>query len=113
MTNGLFLDDMRVPTDVTWVKYPSGIDWKIVRNCEEFKDYITKHGIPQFITFDHDLGDEEPLSVAGLAEWLCHEVVEGRVQLPENFHYFVHSMNPVGGLNIHSKLDQLVRFMRK
>lgn len=113
MKNGLFLDDLRFSDEVTWVSYPNDVTWKIVRTCEEFKEYLCENGIPQYITFDHDLGDEEPLNGAELADWLCYEVVDGRLTLPDNFQYFVHSMNPIGADNIRSKLDQLIRFMSK
>lgn len=29
---GLFLDDERSVGDVTWVLYPTGVDWTVVRN---------------------------------------------------------------------------------
>jgi len=53
----LFLDDIRNPENVTWIKLPSG-HWEIVRNYTEFCDHITKNGMPTFISFDHDLADE-------------------------------------------------------
>ena len=31
---GLFLDDERVPQDVTWVNYPKNIEWTVVRSYD-------------------------------------------------------------------------------
>ena len=42
----LFLDDIRKPPDV---------DWFIVRNYNQFIDWIDKNGLPDIISFDHDL----------------------------------------------------------
>lgn len=33
---GLFLDDERVPQDVTWIKYPENVEWVVVRSYDEF-----------------------------------------------------------------------------
>lgn len=53
----LFLDDERMPSQVTWVKIPYVV-WEVVRNYDEFVETITSHGVPKFVTFDHDLADE-------------------------------------------------------
>lgn len=53
---GLFLDDERIPTDVTWVKYPDNIEWVIVRNFAEFSHHM--HNLCfDIYSFDHDLQD--------------------------------------------------------
>ncbi len=54
MKKALYLDDVRTPTD----NLPGYEPWVIVRNADEFKAHITKHGVPDFISFDHDLADE-------------------------------------------------------
>lgn len=50
----IFLDDERMPTDI----YPnnSNEDWIIVRNLSDFKTLIETRGIPNYISFDNDLG---------------------------------------------------------
>ena len=63
----LFLDDVRVPSDCIGympmriggnaVIYHS-IDWVIVRDHYQFINWITKNGLPNLISFDHDLSDE-------------------------------------------------------
>ena len=51
----IFLDDVRDPSDVTWVKLPK-VSWIIVRSYKAFVDIITKKGIlPDFVAYDHDL----------------------------------------------------------
>ena len=51
-----FLDDLRMPTNI----FPTtkNREWTIVRNYDEFVRAIKKHGLPFFISFDHDLADE-------------------------------------------------------
>lgn len=57
MSYHLFLDDERLPSHVTWVALPIVV-WQVVRNYDQFVDTITNHGVPKFVTFDHDLADE-------------------------------------------------------
>ena len=60
MIYNLFLDDKRNVTDTYKYTnnpvYLSG-DWIIVRNYDSFVDTIKKHGLPNFVSFDHDLAD--------------------------------------------------------
>lgn len=59
----LFLDDFRNPDDGSMlycrecVDYPE-MKWEIARNYDEFKTLIDEKGIPDFISYDHDLYDE-------------------------------------------------------
>ena len=53
----LFLDDIRVPTNVTWVDIPKDQHYSLVRNYQEFVDLITLRGLPKFVCYDHDLSD--------------------------------------------------------
>lgn len=55
MTYHLFLDDVRIPASVTWMKLPHPASWSIVRSFDQFKKHIIEHGVPEFVTFDHDL----------------------------------------------------------
>jgi hypothetical protein len=50
----VFLDDLRMPTDI----YPrtQDSDWIIIRNLTDFYQLIATKGIPEFISFDNDLG---------------------------------------------------------
>lgn len=51
---GLFLDDERNPSDVTWIQYPSDIEWTIVRTHSDFLCQIIDFHF-DVISFDHDL----------------------------------------------------------
>lgn len=60
----LFLDDIRDPSQVANYILPVEAreqylkeDWIIVRNYEEFVKIIDERGIPNKVSFDHDLAD--------------------------------------------------------
>lgn len=91
----LYLDDLR-PT-------PEGFER--VYDYEEFIAFISKNGMPEFISFDHDLG----LGKTGLdcAKWLVEFCLDNQVPLPE---FTVHSQNPVGKENIEMLLNNLKKF---
>lgn len=57
MSYYLFLDDERFPGDVTWCNLPSA-KYSVVRNFSEFVRHIVSFGVPEFVSFDHDLADE-------------------------------------------------------
>jgi hypothetical protein len=50
----LYLDDCRTPTETLPGYHP----WNVVRNYDEFQKWIIENGIPDLISFDHDLGEE-------------------------------------------------------
>lgn len=130
-TNRLFLDDFRSPSDcVKYMHVTLGPDnlvyrdgyWTIVRTHEQFVKWITRHGLPDLISFDHDLGDEHYLlgnakytdwqayykdnkrEMTGYdsAQWLIEYCLNWDKKLPL---YIVHSMNTVGNENIRKLLD--------
>lgn len=101
----LFLDDERMPGDVTWVSLPSAV-YRIVRSYDEFVDYITKNGVPSFVTFDHDLADQhyngnynDERTGYDCAKFLVDFCADNGVKFPD---YQIHSMNPIGRTNIDS-----------
>jgi hypothetical protein len=128
----LFLDDIRIPKDAIGL-VPSAMnqfywenDWNVVRNYDEFCDYIQKYGSPDFVSFDHDLADDHYNDLFSdenwskndtdivlkyddykektgyeCAKWLVDYCLENGLQLPD---YAVHSANPVGKKNIESYL---------
>ena len=121
----LFLDDLRNPKDGIGL-VPSNLnqfywanDWAIVRCYDEFVSYITKNGLPDFISFDHDLADDHyvaymelqkghlegsvPTEKTGFecAKWLVDFCLDNDGQIPD---FIVHSANPVGKKNIESYL---------
>ena len=91
----LYLDDLR-PT-------PEGFDR--VYSYEEFVDYLERKGLPDFISFDHDLGED--LSGYDCAKYLVEYCLEHQLPLPD---YQVHSQNPVGKENIERLLENFRRF---
>ena len=113
MSYSLFLDDVRYPKQVTWTELPL-VEWKIVRNYDEFVRFITQNGLPTRVSFDHDLADshysdahsttipyESYTEKTGYdcAKWLAKYCAEHKLPFPETF---VHSLNPVGSDNIKS-----------
>jgi hypothetical protein len=114
----LFLDDIRVPTNVTWVDIPKDQHYSLVRNYQEFVDLITLRGLPKFVCYDHDLSDchyGDGLNDRGIdydsytektgydcAKWLVDYCMKNGVKHPP---YVVHSMNPVGKKNIISYVE--------
>jgi len=51
----IFLDDLRVSTDI----YPDAKEgeWTVIRTLGEFKAMIEENGVPDYISFDNDLGE--------------------------------------------------------
>lgn len=104
----LFLDDIRNIEDVKWVNYPDD-GHSTVRSYKEFIQYIEQEGLPDLISFDHDLSLE---SAAGqiidektgydCAKWLINYCYNKDLDLPA---YIIHSMNPVGKQNIINILE--------
>jgi len=101
----IYLDDLRTPTEK--------FDF-VVRNYDEAIEIIKKYGVPNYISFDHDLGvdDEGELLKSGydLAKWIVENDLNGSYKLPSNFTYKVHSQNPVGKKNIISLLNAYLKY---
>ena len=124
--NKLFLDDIRIPKDAInlvptkFNKFYWENDWDIVRNYDEFIQYIEVNGVPGFVSFDHDLADfhydfkpedyenmpkDEMIMKFGsmektgldCAKFLVEYCADENVPLPD---YLVHSANPAGKENI-------------
>ena len=133
----LFLDDIRTPHDC--VSYMKPIDlrymyeddnWDIVRTYDDFVGYIEHFGLPDLISFDHDLADEhysqsmydgefaynkqyetfKEKTGYDCAKWLCGYCAENGLPLPM---YYVHSMNPVGKENILGFFDSYKKNVEK
>lgn len=106
----LFLDDHINPDDVVGDIYEGG-GWQVVGNYHEFIAFVMEEGVPEVVSFDHDLVDEhygidwcdiyeggmlastsEPTGL-DCAKWLydfCHET---KTALPMAL---CHSLNPKG-----------------
>ena len=111
--NYLFIDDERFPPRVLY--RPEGNineeDWKIARNLGEVQIYVDVFGMPDLISFDHDLGKNEPTG-KDIANWLVEQDIEGTNLLPDNFDFVVHSMNPIGKTAIEAYLSGYLAFKR-
>lgn len=118
MTWKLFLDDIRFPEDVRHV-YPQEGEWVIARNMNDAIWYIERRGLPNFISFDHDLADEHYLigqdpskmekTGYEFAKWLSNHIMDKDLKIPTGFGYHVHSMNPVGKQNIESYMRNFIK----
>jgi len=96
----LYIDDLRTPPDDSYI---------IARTVEEAQILIQQFGMPNFISFDHDLGmdDTENLLPTGydFAKWLVDMDLDEIFEIPSDFEFQVHSQNPVGAKNIQTYLD--------
>lgn len=92
--------------DKLFQQYNCNFIW--VKNFYQFVDYIKKNGIPEFISFDHDLNnrggkeglsDEQKLNNDGVncAKWLVNFCKQNNQPLPK---FYVHSANPKYGPEI-------------
>lgn len=101
MSYNLFIDDVRSPGDAKWAPWYGRVyPWVVVRSLSEFEELVKAFGVPQVISFDHDLGDEPEPSGYNIAQLLAERVMDGEWVLPDEFTFYVHSLNPVGAENI-------------
>lgn len=119
MKFNLFLDDFRRPEDAfNYMHLPiyNLEEWITVRNYYAFITIIQKKGIPETVSFDHDLADihykeqdfdyDKPdYEKTGYhcAKWLIDYCMDNKKELPKKI--IVHSMNPYGSRNIKSLFD--------
>lgn len=128
MNYNLFLDDERNVADVKWVQYPL-VHWVVVRNYQEFVDTVIKNGIPQRVSFDHDLADKHYLEYFKACEekrefnynaspektgyhackWLIEHCLDKNIPLPE---CYIHTQNSIGKNNIQSLIDSYNRMCK-
>jgi hypothetical protein len=130
----LWLDDIRNPYIDNWLRdyapqfaYGEGdVVW--VKNFDEFVNHIKFEGIPDMISFDHDLGEDvakervlggmskrqarikkrETKSGYDCAKWLVDYCLDNEIPIP---HFVVHSANPVGAENIRGLLNNAKKHM--
>ena len=107
----LFLDDIRIPKMV--YDTIEAKDFIVVRNYADFVKYIKQNGIPDFISFDNDLGLDENGEIAAdgyaAAKWL---VYESGLDLRE-LQFKVHSANPIAAEQIRGLLSNYIRFLKE
>lgn len=95
----LFIDDERYPVHEN--------EWTVARDFDDACFLVIKQGIPNQISFDHDLG-QGPTGAA-FANWLINYMLDNNIKFPKNFQYFVHSQNPIGAQNIRGKIDAAIQ----
>lgn len=97
----LFLDDIRNPS----LFYSIDDDFHVSRTYDDAVEFVKSHGIPDFISFDHDLGDINPNEKTGytFAKFLIEYMIDN--DCLKQFKYVVHSANPVGKNNIEKYLE--------
>lgn len=116
----LFLDDKRTPIEAfTYTKDVRYLElkWVTAKSYDKFVSIIERRGVPDVVSFDHDLADEHyrnqenPWSVDGTidyfsykektgyecAKWLCNYCLDNKIRFPE---YMIHSWNGIGSNNI-------------
>lgn len=101
----LFLDDLR---DVE--KYYPNQGFKVARSYYEAVALVQEFGVPEFISFDHDLGDihdGEEMTGYSFAKYLINLLLDEKekgnpVQI---FEFNIHSSNPKGAINIETYLN--------
>jgi hypothetical protein len=118
MTWNLFIDDERYLDDVTWApwevreKYRNE-QWVIVRNVASACSEIVNRGMPSFISFDHDLGQDQP-SGYELVKILIADALDypdqEEYQFPKDFSFYVHSQNPIGKASIEALINGYMEF---
>ncbi len=114
MTWNLFIDDERWPIDATWAEwYGKREDWFVARDWHEVQSLIETYGMPEFISFDHDLGpDDVTINGYQIAQHIVDKDIAGEWTIPENFGFYVHSKNPIGRKNIEGLLNRYIQFKK-
>lgn len=104
----LFLDDVREIKDI----YPDlAGEFALARSYVEFVNYIEANGLPDFISFDNDLGLDQNGEIAPdgytAAKWL---VYDSCLDL-KNLKFYVHSANPVAAEQIRGLLNNYIKHL--
>lgn len=120
MTIGIFIDDERYPSDVTWLQYE--IDrysyWHIIRLENEFDnvlDWFENSGVDDNIifSFDHDLQlwNEEGEEITGyvLLKKLIDFCIDNDIPIPV---CYFHTQNVVGKKNMESYYNNAIKFQK-
>ncbi|MEM5316526.1 cyclic-phosphate processing receiver domain-containing protein [Paraburkholderia sp. JHI869] len=96
----LFIDDLREPTSP---------DWIVARDSASAIKLLETQGCPVEISFDHDLGGDD--TAMPVAKRMIQLDLDARgTYIPPDFHFIVHSANPIGRENIHELLARYLAF---
>ncbi|HQI45205.1 MAG TPA: hypothetical protein PLC59_04040 [Bacteroidales bacterium] len=125
MSYNLFLDDARLPEDVKWTGAPP-MKWEIARTYKQFVKIIESRGVPDTVSFDHDLAPEhyeehkcahdikmisygkiryhnfKEKSGYEAAKFLAEYCISKKIDIPK---YYIHTLNLIGRKNISLVLE--------
>lgn len=114
----LFLDDERNPEDVTWINYPIGTKFHVVRTYQEFVNYFKTNRIPDIISFDHDIADfdesrgiNQEKTGYDCVKFFCNEFAETQIPITEFPMCLYHTNNIIGKTNMSSYVQNFREFM--
>lgn len=123
MKYNLYLDDFRDPRDSGYyLNNPiyETHQWVVVRNYDEFVKCVEENGVPEVISFDHDLAATHYDHQSNIeydvftektgyecAKWFINYIIDNKLELPKTI--LIHSMNPAGSTNIKSLFDSYVK----
>jgi len=107
----LWLDDIRDPFKNDWVSNyvprfinrSDDIVWVI--NYEQFINWITDNGLPEYISFDNDLGEEK--EGYDCAKWLVDHCLDNNLKMPN---YSLQTHNTVALENIDNLLKNFIKY---
>lgn len=99
----MFVDDERFPPD-------DSHEWFICRTKTEVMNLIATKGFPLFVSFDHDLGTDEPTGY-DIVKWMVELDMDHPI-ISTEFAFYVHSQNPIGARNIHEYLTSYLNHIR-
>ena len=85
----LFIDDIR--------PRPSN-DWIVARSSKEAIEIIQSKGLPDSISFDHDLGGDD--KATSVIREITEMLLDNEIVMNPSFRFLVHSDNPTGKDNI-------------
>ena len=115
----LFLDDVRTPENAysyTLDERYRKLKWVTVRNFADFTVCVKHNGVPELVSFDHDLDSEhythntssipyddfEEETGYHCAQWLFDYCKKNKEKLPA---YTCHTLNKIGEENIRDLLN--------
>lgn len=93
----IFLDDERFPAEKTFNAMPI----IIARSYDDAIEVVKNNGFPTHVMFDHDLGEGK--NGKDFADYLISRDLDF-CDMPDDFTFSVHSMNPIGKDNIEKTL---------
>jgi len=104
----VYLDDVRNPPLFDSLTGKE-LKWTIVRTASECIDLIMNEDVT-FISFDHDLGNDEDGTGYDVAKFIEEGVFKGVL---DPIDYAIHSANPVGANNIDNAMKNAFKLFEE